>query len=72
LVAYGLIWCAENGKLTERLALDAGPTKRLDCAFAQILGKLYFFNLRENLQRILFDYGQKRLGTANVAFKAAC
>jgi len=41
-------------------------------AFAQILGKLYFFNLRENLQRILFDYGQKRLGTANVAFKAAC
>jgi len=38
----------------------------------QILGKLYFFDLRENLPIILFDYGQKRLGTANPSFKAAC
>ena len=38
----------------------------------QILGKFYFFKLRENLRRILLDYGQKRSGTANAAFKAAC
>jgi len=41
-------------------------------AFAQILGKLYFFQLSENLRRILFDYGQKPTGRANVAFNAAC
>jgi len=41
-------------------------------AFAQILGKFYFFKLRENLRRILLDYGQKRPCTANAAFKAAC
>jgi len=38
----------------------------------QILGKFYFFNLPENLQRILLDYGQKRSCTANAAFNAAC
>jgi hypothetical protein len=41
-------------------------------AFAQILCKSYFFQLLENLRRILFDYGQKRTGRANAAFKAAC
>jgi len=41
-------------------------------AFAQILGKLYFVQLRENLRRILFDYGQKRPRRANAAFNAAC
>jgi len=41
-------------------------------AFAQILGKLYFLQLRENLRRILFDYGQKRPRRANAAFNAAC
>jgi hypothetical protein len=41
-------------------------------AFAQILGKFHFFKLRENLLRILLDYGQKRPCTANAAFKAAC
>jgi hypothetical protein len=41
-------------------------------AFAQILGKLYFLQLRENLRRILFDYGQKRPHRANAAFNAAC
>jgi hypothetical protein len=41
-------------------------------AFVQILGKVYFFELLENLRRILFDYGQKRSGIANAAFKAAC
>jgi hypothetical protein len=40
--------------------------------FAQILGKLYFFNLRENLRHILFDYGEKRSCTTNGAFKSAC
>jgi hypothetical protein len=41
-------------------------------AFAKILAKLYFFQLFENLRRILFDYGQKRTGRANAAFNAAC
>ncbi|HTH34789.1 MAG TPA: hypothetical protein VL976_10495 [Xanthobacteraceae bacterium] len=41
-------------------------------AFAQILGKLYFVQLRENLRRILVDYGQKRPCRANVAFNAVC
>jgi hypothetical protein len=41
-------------------------------AFAQILGKLYFFELRENLRRILFDYAQKRSGRANAAFNGPC
>jgi hypothetical protein len=41
-------------------------------AFAQILGKLYFVQLDENLRRILLDYGQKRLRRTNAAFNAAC
>jgi hypothetical protein len=41
-------------------------------AFAQILGKLYFLQLIENLQRILVDYGQKHPRRANAAFNAAC
>jgi hypothetical protein len=41
-------------------------------AFAKTLAKLYFFQLFENLRRILFDYGQKRIGRANAAFNAAC
>jgi hypothetical protein len=41
-------------------------------AFAQILGKLYFLQLLENLRRILLDYAQKRPGPANAAFNAAC
>ena len=40
--------------------------------FAQILGKLYFFNLRENLRLILFDYEEKRSRTTNGPFKSAC
>jgi len=41
-------------------------------AFAQILGKFYFFELRENLRRILLDYGQKRPRLANPAFSRGC
>jgi len=41
-------------------------------AFAQILGKLYFVQLDENLRRILIDYGQKRPHRTNAAFNAAC
>ncbi|HEX3938666.1 MAG TPA: hypothetical protein VHX43_14265 [Xanthobacteraceae bacterium] len=41
-------------------------------AFVQFLAKSYFFQLRENLRRILFDYGQKLIDRANAAFKAAC
>jgi hypothetical protein len=40
--------------------------------FAQILGKLYFLQLIENLKRILFDYAQKRPHPANAVFNAAC
>jgi hypothetical protein len=40
--------------------------------FVQILAKLHFFKLLENLRIILLDYGQKRSCTANAAFKAAC
>jgi hypothetical protein len=40
--------------------------------FAQILGKLYFFNLCENLRLILLDYEEKRPHTANGPFKSAC
>jgi len=47
-------------------------TKHGDGAFAQILGKLYFFQLRENLRRILVDYGQKHTRRTNAAFNAAC
>jgi hypothetical protein len=46
--------------------------KRAARAFVQILGKLYFFELLENLRRILVDYGQKRTERANAAFNAAC
>jgi hypothetical protein len=46
--------------------------KAVPRAFAQILGKLYFLQLGENLRRILFDYGQKRPRRANAAFNAAC
>jgi hypothetical protein len=38
----------------------------------QILGKFQFFNLRENLRRILFDYAEKRSGIANATFNAGC
>jgi hypothetical protein len=40
--------------------------------FAQILGKLNFFKLGENLQRIFFDYAEKRRRTTNAAFKCTC
>jgi hypothetical protein len=41
-------------------------------AFVQILGKLNFFKLGENLKRIIFDYAEKRANTANATFKRAC
>jgi len=40
--------------------------------FVQILAKLHFFKLRENLRIILLDYGQKRPCIANATFKRAC
>jgi hypothetical protein len=46
--------------------------KRAPRALVQILGKLYFFELLENLRHILVDYGQKRTERANAAFNAAC
>jgi hypothetical protein len=46
--------------------------KRGKTSFAQILGKLYFFELLENLRRILLDYEQKHSGRTNAAFNAPC
>jgi hypothetical protein len=40
--------------------------------FVQILAKLHFFKLYENLRTILLDYGQKRPCIANATFKGAC
>ena len=46
--------------------------KAVPRAFAQILGKLYYFELLENLRRILLDYEPKPTDRANPAFNAAC
>jgi hypothetical protein len=57
------------------VAVDIRPWNNEEAAsemFAQFLGKLYFFNLRENLPLILFDYEEKRSRTANGPFKSAC
>jgi hypothetical protein len=48
------------------------PRQRAPRAFGQILGKLFFFELLENLRRIVLDYGQKHPRPANGAFNAAC
>jgi hypothetical protein len=48
------------------------PQKVRSRVFVQILGKLYFLQLIENLKRILVDYAQKRPCPANAAFNAAC
>jgi hypothetical protein len=53
-------------------ALPRGMPQTPHRVFAQILGKFYFFDLCENLRRILLDYGQKRPSIANAAFNAAC
>jgi hypothetical protein len=41
-------------------------------SFAQILGKLFFFKLIENLRGILLNYGQMSRGPANRAFNGPC
>ena len=56
----------------KRLLAARTPPKPARYAFAQILGKFYFFELCENLRRILLDYAEKRTDLANVAFNAAC
>jgi len=47
-------------------------TRRAHPAFGQILAKFDFFDLYENLQRILFDYAQNAPHPANAPFNAAC
>jgi hypothetical protein len=47
----------------------AGPPRR--AAFAQILGKFYFVDLRENFRRILVDYEPNCPRPANAAFSRA-
>jgi hypothetical protein len=64
-----------NRKETRRQILRGAPKHHQSpalSAFVQILGKLYFFKLSENLRRILFDYEENRPGTANTPFKGAC
>jgi len=41
-------------------------------AFARILAKFDFFDLRENLRRILLDYAQNVSHPANAPFNARC
>jgi hypothetical protein len=55
-------------------AASAAPTLQnaASRAFVQILGKLFYFELSENLRRILLDYAQKRPDLANAAFNGAC
>jgi hypothetical protein len=48
------------------------PAKLRDPAFAQILAKLDYFKLSENLRCILFNYGQKRSGRTNADFNGPC
>ena len=43
-------------------AARESAAKRGNGVFAQILGKLYFLELLENLRSILLDYAQKRTG----------
>ena len=45
---------------------------RVSRALAQILAKFDFFDLRENLQRILLDYAQNVSHPANAPFNARC
>jgi len=53
-------------------ALRDTSVRRAHPAFAQILAKFDFFDLYENLQRILFDYAQNAPHPANAPFNAAC
>jgi len=41
-------------------------------SFAQILGKLFFFKLIENLRGILLNYGQMSRDPTNWAFNGPC
>jgi hypothetical protein len=57
---------------TQRVAQIFAVSRPRFQALAQILGKLNFFKLGENLQRILLNYVEKRSSTANATFKRAC
>ena len=64
----GLLLSAKNRQ--DKSPIDGQGA--LSISFAQILGKLHFFDLLEKLRIILLDYAQKRPGIANAAFKPAC
>jgi hypothetical protein len=49
-------------------AVRSAPTR----SFVQILGKLFFFKLIENLRGILLNYGQMSRGSTNWAFNGPC
>jgi hypothetical protein len=51
---------------------SATPAKPRTRTFAQILGKLYYFELLENLRSILLDYEPKRTDRSNATFNAPC
>jgi hypothetical protein len=61
-------YCVSSAKARRTIAVSAPRFG----AFAQILGKLNFFKLGENLRRILFDNAEKRANPANATFKRAC
>jgi hypothetical protein len=61
------------GPIAIAIDIRLGTTRKAASEmFAQFLGKLHFFNLRENLPLILLDYEEKRSHTANGPFKSAC
>jgi hypothetical protein len=62
-------YCLPSIQTSARAIAPRAPRFR---AFVQILGKLDFFKLGENLPRILFDYAEKRANTANATFKRPC
>jgi hypothetical protein len=66
------VWAPSRFRLSLTKTLGSQRHVLRRRAFVQFLAKLYFFQMLENLRRILLDYGQKRTRRANAAFKAAC
>jgi hypothetical protein len=61
-----------GGAIDRRPASQEVFENAIRSRFVQILGKLYFLQLSENLRLILVDYAQKRPHRANADFNAAC
>jgi hypothetical protein len=64
--------CGDRAANDRRLTSQKASKNVIGSCFVQILGKLYFLQLSENLRRILVDYAQKRPRRANPDFNAGC